>query len=150
MVHEPWSASIGTADDHRKSGETLDKVREALRFAYRRTGKSAGELLLPYVKNTQIFYTPNVGYDPANAWPKINYWTTFTASGGYGNTWITPANANVYPAAEMPIVLDCMTWANAGNLLPATIGCGSNPSTRRPSSPSPRCPPARSISRGGR
>ncbi len=91
-------------------------------------GKSAGELLHPYVKNTQLFYCPSVGYDPANAWPKINYWTTFVQAGGYGNTWITPANANVYQAAAMPIVLDCLTYANAGTLLPANCG-GANPAT---------------------
>lgn len=91
-------------------------------------GMSAGELLLPYVKNTQIFYCPSVGYDPANAWPKINYWTTFVRKNAYSKSWISPANAGVYDPVSMPIIADCITYANAGTLIPATCG-GANPST---------------------
>jgi prepilin-type N-terminal cleavage/methylation domain-containing protein len=90
-------------------------------------GGSLGEVLYPYVKNTQLFYCPSVGYDPNNAWPKINYWTTFVKSGAVTTTWMTPSNLNLYPPAAMPIVLDCMTWNNARGLLPTTVGCGSDP-----------------------
>ena len=92
-------------------------------------GMNAGMILMPYVKNSQIFYCPSNGSD-TKQWPRINYWTTFQrrwATGG-GATWITPANANLYQPAAMPIVLDCMTYATAGSLLAASCG-GANPST---------------------
>ncbi len=88
-------------------------------------GRSAGALLMPYTKNSQVFYCPSNGNDLAQ-WPRINYWTNFIRRGA-GSTWIIPGAT--YAPAEMPIVLDCMTWANAGTLLPATVYCGGNPST---------------------
>ena len=89
-------------------------------------GWSAGELLMPYIKNQQIFYCPSAGPD-SKQWPRINYWTTFCKHGAGGSTWIIPGNT--YPVTTMPIVLDCITWANAGNMLPATVGCGAKPAT---------------------
>jgi len=91
-------------------------------------GKSAGAVLTPYIKNRQVFYCPSNGTD-VNQWPRINYWTTFQRRWAVGGpTWITPGNANVYSAVEMPIVLDCMTVANAGSLLPSSCG-GANTAT---------------------
>lgn len=89
-------------------------------------GWSAGEVLTPYIKNVQIFYCPSAGPD-SNQWPRINYWTTFSKHGAGGSTWIIPGGT--YSATAMPIVLDCMTWANAGNYLPASVGCGSKPAS---------------------
>ncbi|MHB8995633.1 MAG: DUF1559 family PulG-like putative transporter [Armatimonadota bacterium] len=89
-------------------------------------GRSAGEQLFPYVKNTQIFYCPSVGYDPANAWPKINYWTVFRRH-NTPDTWIIPGSN--YSAASSPVAFDAITWANAGAMLPNTVGCGSKPAS---------------------
>jgi prepilin-type N-terminal cleavage/methylation domain-containing protein/prepilin-type processing-associated H-X9-DG protein len=85
-------------------------------------GKSAGEVLYPYVKNSQLFFCPSNGSDTTQ-WPKINYWTTFCAHGAGGTTWMTPSNTNVYPPVQMAIVLDCMTYANAGTFLPSNGTC---------------------------
>lgn len=39
MIHDPWGVTIGTADDHRKQAEALDKVRDAILTTYlNRTG----------------------------------------------------------------------------------------------------------------
>jgi prepilin-type N-terminal cleavage/methylation domain-containing protein/prepilin-type processing-associated H-X9-DG protein len=88
-------------------------------------GASAGAVLSPYIKNTQIFYCPSNGNN-SSMWPQINYWTEFNRRAA-GTTWIIPGSN--YPPAQMPIVLDAMTWATCGTLLPATVYCGANPST---------------------
>jgi len=86
-------------------------------------GKSAGAVLQPYVKSSQIFYCPSSNTSVAS-WPRINYWTEFERRGQGGNTWIIPGSN--YPAATMPIVLDAMTFANCGSLLPGRVYCGTN------------------------
>lgn len=45
MVHNPWMLTAGDADDHRKSAEMLDKLRDSYVSAYAsKTGKSAEDL----------------------------------------------------------------------------------------------------------
>ena len=89
-------------------------------------GKSTGALLFPYATNKQSFYCPTNGND-VTQWPRINYWTTFLRKNAWTGSWITAGSA--YPPAAMPIALDCMTWVNAGTLLPAVVSCGTNTAT---------------------
>jgi prepilin-type N-terminal cleavage/methylation domain-containing protein/prepilin-type processing-associated H-X9-DG protein len=89
-------------------------------------GKSAGAVLMPYVKNRQIFYCPSGGSD-VNQWPRINYWTVTCRRGQGGTTWIVPGAT--YSATASPVAFDCITWANAGNMLPNTIHCGTKPAS---------------------
>ena len=45
MVHNPWSMSIGDADDLRKEADVLDKLKATLVNAYvRKTGRERGEI----------------------------------------------------------------------------------------------------------
>lgn len=45
MVHNPWSMSVGDADDLRKEADVLDKLKATLVSAYvRKTGRERGEI----------------------------------------------------------------------------------------------------------
>jgi prepilin-type N-terminal cleavage/methylation domain-containing protein/prepilin-type processing-associated H-X9-DG protein len=88
-------------------------------------GRNAGTVLQPYTKNSQIFFCPSAGPD-SNYWPRINYWTVFKRR-NTPDTWMIPGST--YSASASPIVFDCITWANAGTMLPAAVGCGAKPAT---------------------
>lgn len=44
MIHNPWTMTTGDAEELRKSADLLDKIKEALLTAYRRSGKSDEEI----------------------------------------------------------------------------------------------------------
>jgi ATP-dependent Clp protease protease subunit len=44
MVHNPWTIAMGDSTEMRKVADTLDKVSEAMRTSYARTGKKDAEI----------------------------------------------------------------------------------------------------------
>jgi prepilin-type N-terminal cleavage/methylation domain-containing protein/prepilin-type processing-associated H-X9-DG protein len=68
------------------------------------THRNFAEEILPYVKNSQIFFCPN--FADFKQFPAISYWAATTHNNARTATWLTPENVNVYPPAETGVIFD--------------------------------------------
>ena len=101
---------------------------------YRGRTMNFAEQILPYVKNSQIFYCPSTATDTAQ-FPAIPYWTA-TVRKGQNNTWITPGST--FNVADTAVIIDPVNAQTMGTY--ATLAGASACSTGSRLNQEPKAP----------